>query len=111
MIMLNYWKFLISWKRKYISNLVLFSSRLVVKLMHTLKYSCWIFRVGNFMLEASVRSFIVFFYPNIAKMFPNWSGWNFLKGTFKPRQKLFQDTIDEHSRTLPDGHPRDFIDA
>ncbi len=44
-------------------------------------------------------------------MFPNWSGWNFLKSTCDPRQKLFQETIDEHYRTLPDGPPRDFIDA
>jgi uncharacterized membrane-anchored protein YjiN (DUF445 family) len=44
-------------------------------------------------------------------MFPNWSGWNFVKSTFRPRQILFQDIIDEHFRTLPDAQPRDFIDA
>jgi len=57
------------------------------------------------------KSFLILFYPRIAKMFPNWSGWNFLLDTLKPRQKLFRETIEEHSRTLPDGHARDFIDV
>jgi len=29
----------------------------------------------------------------------------------EPRQKLFEETIQNHQRTLPDGEPRDFIDS
>ena len=43
-------------------------------------------------------------------MFPNWSGWNYLLKTLEPRQLLFKQTIEDHKRTLSDGHPRDFID-
>jgi len=66
------------------------------------------------MLQAVIggkgTALLVMFYPRIAKMFPNLSGWNFLLKTKEPREKYFRETIREHERTLPEGSPRDFID-
>ncbi len=57
------------------------------------------------------KSLLIFFYPKIAKMFPNWSGWNHLLKLLEPRQKLFHETIEEHKQTLQEGYTRDLIDV
>jgi len=62
-------------------------------------------------MGAKGKSLLIFFYPKIAKMFPNWSGWNNLLKLLEPRQKLFHETIEEHKQTLQEGYTRDFIDA
>jgi len=52
------------------------------------------------------------FYPELAQMFPNLSGWNYLVETVAPRRQLVRKAIEEHQRTVQyDGHPRDFIDT
>jgi len=66
--------------------------------------------MGDAVMGGKGKSLLIFFYPRIAKMFPNWSGWNNLLKILKPRQTLFRQTIEDHAKTLQDGHARDFVD-
>ena len=63
------------------------------------------------MFGCNPKMLFIPFSPKIGKMFPNWSGYNYLINTLKPIRKLFNNAIQEHKRTLENGHPRDFIDA
>ena len=63
------------------------------------------------MFGGNPKMLFIFFFPKLAKLFPNWSGYNELLNTQKPIRKLFNDTIEEHEKTLQNEHPRDFIDA
>jgi hypothetical protein len=47
----------------------------------------------------------------IAKRFPNWSGWNHLVETARPRIALFNRIIKQHKEVLSTESPRDFVDA
>jgi len=51
------------------------------------------------------------FYPKIAKLIPNLSGWNYLTGLAKVRQDLVDGIIEDHANNRSDGHPRDYIDV
>jgi len=62
-------------------------------------------------MGGKAKSFLMFFYPGIAKMFPNWSGWNNLLKLLEPRQKFFHETIEEHKETFQEDYARDFIDV
>jgi hypothetical protein len=67
---------------------------------------------NNLLLKfSSYKSFLCFFYPKIAKMIPNLSGWNEVMTTTKPKFDLFDAIIKEHDETLQIDSPRDFIDC
>jgi len=56
-------------------------------------------------------SLLVGFYPRVAKLIPNLSGWNFLTGLAKVRQDLFDGIIEDHVKNRSEGHARDYIDV
>jgi len=62
-------------------------------------------------MAGNVKSLLILFFPSFAKYFGELSGWNRLQKLLAPRQMLFEKTIQNHQRTLPEGPPRDFIDA
>ncbi len=63
------------------------------------------------MFGRKMKGLFIYFYPAVAKMFPNWSGWSILLKSLEGRAQTFDKTIAEHEQTLPDNEPRDFIDA
>jgi len=59
----------------------------------------------------SWKNFINLFYPKLAQMFPNWSGWSRLVASQVPRMALFSQIIEEHKETVQENAARDFVDV
>jgi len=57
------------------------------------------------------KNIFIFTYPQLGKLFPNWSGWARLVASKIPRTALFSRIIEEHSTTLQEENPRDFVDV
>jgi cytochrome P450 len=62
--------------------------------------------------EALGRNFAVFFMPKLAKMFPDFTGWNELTKLADGMKAITMGHVERHRKTFPEGGvPRDFIDA
>ena len=79
--------------------------------MDHLKVELYAFRTTEAVFGANPKMMFISFFPKLAKMFPNWSGYNYLLSAVEPVKNFFNNTIKEHERTLQDEHPRDYIDA
>jgi cytochrome P450 len=52
------------------------------------------------------------FFPTLAKLFPNFSGWDLLLKMREEMTSIVQGHVEQHKETFPeDGVPRDFMDA
>jgi len=51
------------------------------------------------------------FFPTLATVFPECSGYNKLVRTIDNTFKFFQGVVTEHENTVTDEEPRDYIDA
>ncbi|CAG7822225.1 unnamed protein product [Allacma fusca] len=62
--------------------------------------------------ELITRNPFLLFAPNIAKLFPKWSGWNQFLDLAVSMKTIVRGHVEDHRRNTPeDGVPRDFIDA
>jgi cytochrome P450 len=52
----------------------------------------------------------VYFIPWVAKLFPEWTGYNALKLAVKKMLKIFQDMVDERQKTYNPDQLNDFVD-
>ena len=57
------------------------------------------------------NKFLLYYLPQVARMFPEYSGIALRKRCFKNLFRGFVDEIEKHQSTLNPNEPRDFIDA
>jgi len=68
-------------------------------------------RVGKEVIKAKGMALLVGFYPKVAQLIPNLSGWNYLTGLKKVREDLYDGIIEDHLKNRSLEHPRDYIDV
>jgi len=54
---------------------------------------------------------LLFFYPKVAKFFPNYTGWKNLERSARTRKEMFDKIISEHSDSHQPDSLRDFVDV
>jgi hypothetical protein len=51
------------------------------------------------------------FFPALADVAPEWSGYNKFLKTIENTSNFFRNVVKEHEKTITEGEPRDYIDA
>jgi len=62
-------------------------------------------------LDATFVESIMGFYPILATLFPEATGYNKLTHTIAKTWEFFQGVVNEHKNTVTDEEPRDYMDA